>query len=186
MTHICVGNQTIIGSDNGLSPDRRQAIIWINAEILLIEPLGTNFNKILIEIYTLSFKKMHLKISSGKWKAISSRPQCVKVGNSPTLSCRLFIPFIHPSPSHYDYVTMRAMASQITSLTIVYSTDFSGTDERKHQSTASLAFVRGIHRWPVNSQTQMVSKAENVFIWWRHHANRSPVSICECFHWAMN
>ena len=72
VTHICVGNQTIIGSINGLSPDRRQAIIWINAEILLIGPLGTNFSEILIEIYALSFKKMHLKLSSGKW-----RPFCL-------------------------------------------------------------------------------------------------------------
>ena len=46
---------------------------------------------------------------------------------------------------------MGAMASLITSLTIVYSTVYSGTDHRKHQSSASLAFVRGIHRWPVNS-----------------------------------
>ena len=46
---------------------------------------------------------------------------------------------------------MGAMASQITSLAIVYSTDYSGADQRKHQSSASLAFVRGIHRWPVNS-----------------------------------
>ena len=52
---------------------------------------------------------------------------------------------------HYNEVIMGAMASQITSLTIVYSTVYSGTDERKHQSSASLAFVRGIHRWPVNS-----------------------------------
>ena len=43
------------------------------------------------------------------------------------------------------------MASQITSLTIVYSTVYSGEDQRKHQSSASLAFVRGIHRGPVNS-----------------------------------
>ena len=50
--------------------------------------------------------------------------------------------------SHYCDVIMGAMASQITSLTIVYST---GADQRKHQSSASLAFVRGIHRWPVNS-----------------------------------
>ena len=46
---------------------------------------------------------------------------------------------------------MSMMVSQITSLTIVYSTIYSGADERKHQSSASLAFVRGIHRWPVNS-----------------------------------
>ena len=52
---------------------------------------------------------------------------------------------------HNDNVTMIAMVSQTTSLTIVYSTVYLGTDERKHQSSASLAFVRGIHRWPVNS-----------------------------------
>ena len=47
---------------------------------------------------------------------------------------------------------MGAMASQITSLTIVYSAIYSGADQRKHQSSASLAFVRGIHRSLVNSQ----------------------------------
>ena len=52
---------------------------------------------------------------------------------------------------HYDDVTMSLMASQITSLTIVYSTFYSGADQRKLQSSASLAFVRGIHRGPVNS-----------------------------------
>ena len=61
-THICVGNLTIIASDNGLSPGQRQAIIWTNAGILFIGPLGTNFNEILIEIDTFSFKKMHLKM----------------------------------------------------------------------------------------------------------------------------
>ena len=51
---------------------------------------------------------------------------------------------------HYTDVIMGAMASQITSLTMVYSTVYSGADPRKHQSSASLAFVRGIHRSPVN------------------------------------
>ena len=54
-------------------------------------------------------------------------------------------------PSDYTDVIMRAMASPITGVSIVYSAVYSGTDERKHQSSASLAFVRGIHRWPVNS-----------------------------------
>ena len=63
--HICVGKLTIIGSDNGLSPGRCQAIIWTNDWILLIGPLGTYFSAI-------SFKKMHLKMSSGKW-----RPFCL-------------------------------------------------------------------------------------------------------------
>ena len=72
VTHICVSKLTIIGSDNGLSPGRRQAIIWTNAGILLIGPLGTNFSQILVEIYTFSFKKMRLKGSSAKW-----RPFCL-------------------------------------------------------------------------------------------------------------
>ena len=66
VTHICVSKLTIIGSDNGLSPDRRQAIIWTNAGLLSIGPLGTNFSEILIEILKFSFKKMHLKVSSAK------------------------------------------------------------------------------------------------------------------------
>ena len=66
VAHICVSNLTIIGSDNGLSPGRRQAIIWTNAGILLIGPSGTNFSEILIEIHTFSIKKMHLKMSSAK------------------------------------------------------------------------------------------------------------------------
>ena len=67
VTHICVGNLTIIGSDKGLSPGRRQAITGTNVGILLIGPLGTSFSEMLIEIHTLSFKKIHLKMSSGKW-----------------------------------------------------------------------------------------------------------------------
>ena len=72
VTHICVGKITIIGSDNGLSPERRQAMIWTNAGILLIGPLRTNFSEIFIGIQTFSFKKMHLKMSSAKL-----RPFCL-------------------------------------------------------------------------------------------------------------
>ena len=61
VTHIWVDNITSIGSDNGLSPGRRQAIIWTNAGILLIGPLETNFSEISVEILTFSFKKMRLK-----------------------------------------------------------------------------------------------------------------------------
>ena len=56
-----------------------------------------------------------------------------------------------PMDSHYSDVKMSPITFQITSLTIVYSTVYSAADQRKHQSSASLAFVRGIHRWPVNS-----------------------------------
>ena len=67
MSHICVSKLTIIGSDNGLSPGGRQAIIWTNAGIMLIGPLRTNFYGTLIKIHTFSFKKMQLKLSFGKW-----------------------------------------------------------------------------------------------------------------------
>ena len=70
--HICVGNLASLGPDNGLLPGRRQAIIWTDAGILLIGPLGTNFSEILIDIHTFSFTKMHLKMSSTKW-----RPFCL-------------------------------------------------------------------------------------------------------------
>ena len=72
VTHICVGTNTNIGSDNGLSPGRCQAIIWINAGILLIGPLGTNVSENSIGIQTFSFKNMHLNMSSAKW-----RPFCL-------------------------------------------------------------------------------------------------------------
>ena len=83
--------------------------------------------------------------------------------------------------SHYNDVIMGLIAFQITSLTIVYSIVYSDADQRKHQSSASLAFVRGIHRGPVNAgnspgtdefTAQMASYAENISIWWRHHENQ--------------
>ena len=57
---------------------------------------------------------------------------------------------VRMSSSHYDDVIMTMLASQITSLTVVYSIVYSGVNQRKHQSSASLAFVREIHRGPVN------------------------------------
>ena len=65
--HICVGKLTIIDSDNGLSPERRQAIIWTNAGILLIGPLQTKYSEILIKIQTFLLKKILLKMSSTKY-----------------------------------------------------------------------------------------------------------------------
>ena len=67
VAHICVSKLTNIGSDNGLSPGRCQAIIWTIAGILLIGPLGTIFSEILIEISTFPFTKMHLNVLSAKW-----------------------------------------------------------------------------------------------------------------------
>ena len=71
VTHICVSKLTNIGSDDGLSHGRRQAIIWTNAGILLIRTLGTYFSEIRGKILSFSFKKMHLKMSSAKWRPFS-------------------------------------------------------------------------------------------------------------------
>ena len=69
---------------------------------------------------------------------------------------------------------MTTKASQITSLTIVYSTVYSDADQRKNQSSASLAFVNS----PVTGEfpAQMTNNAENVCIWWRHHVFRMKLS----------
>ena len=85
VTHIC-SKLTTIGSDNGLSPGRRQAITWTNGGILLIGPLGINFSEILIEINKFSFNKMDLKMSSAKWRIfrlslneLSAGPVCIYI-----------------------------------------------------------------------------------------------------------
>ena len=85
VTHICVVKLTNIGSDNGLSPGRRQAIIWTNSGILLIRPLGTNFIEILIGIQTFSFKK----ISSAKWRSFCLGLNVLKQDLSSWFSCGL-------------------------------------------------------------------------------------------------
>ena len=80
---------------------------------------------------------------------------------------------------HYNDVIMSAMASQITSHTIAYSTVYSSADQRKYQSSASLAFVRGIHRWPVNAlhkgpvTRKMFPFDDTIMIW-------IPVIHCPC------
>ena len=158
MTHIYVSKLTTIGSDNGLSPGRRQAIIWTNDGILLIRNFRTHFSEIVSEIHTFSFKKMHFKMSSGKWRSSCLGLNASKhFGHAFHRDCycvcqNVFSPQSTPRiPPHYNDVIMGAIASQITSLTTVYSIVYSDADQRKHQSSASLAFVRGIHRGPVNS-----------------------------------
>ena len=81
---------------------------------------------------------------------------------------------------------MVAIASQITSLTIVYSTVYSDADQRKHQSSALLAFVRGIHRGPVNSPhkwpvTQKMFPFDDVIMW--QLVEQLHLFCWECFHW---
>ena len=76
--HPCVGKLTIIGSDNGLSPGRPQAIIWTNAGILLIGPLGTNFSEILKRNSNIFIQENVLENVVCEMASILSRPWCVK------------------------------------------------------------------------------------------------------------
>ena len=94
MTHICTDNLTIIGSDNGLSPAWRQAIIWTNAGILLIGPSGINFSEIVIAIHIVPLNKMHLKMLSTKW-----RPFCLGLNVLWTKICDKKITLF------WDYIT---------------------------------------------------------------------------------
>ena len=92
-------------------------------------------------------------------------------------------PRIEVDYAHYNDVTVDAIASQITSLTIVYSIVYSDADHRKHQSSASLAFVRGIHRGPVNSPhkwpvTRKMFRFDDVIMIDRHdHSKTGAVGI---------
>ena len=99
---ICASvNRAIIGPDNGLSPDWRRAIIWTNDGILLIGPLGTNFSEIIIKSQAFSFKKMHLKMSPGKWQpsclglvvlCVSNNNNCSNISLNVSLDINSLIP----------------------------------------------------------------------------------------------
>ena len=78
VTHICVSKLIMTVSHNGLAPSRRQVIIWTSVGILLIGPLGTHFSEILFEIHTFSFKRIHLKMSSGKWQPFCLGPSVLR------------------------------------------------------------------------------------------------------------
>ena len=85
-------------TDNGPSPVRRQAITWTNARILLIGPSETNFSDILIGIQMFSFKKMHLKMSSAKW-----RPFCLGLNEL------RYIPCVHCGPRSFCNIRYRSI-----------------------------------------------------------------------------
>ena len=78
--------------------------------------------------------------------------------------------------SHYNDVIMSAMASQSPASRLFAQRFSQGADKRKHQSSASVAFVRGIHRWPVNSPHKWPINAENVSIWWRNHPSKHDIN----------
>ena len=125
----------------------RQAIIWANVGLLLIAPLGIHFSGILIKIITFSVKKMHLKMS-GNWC-----PFCF--GLNGLTVCTL----------QWRCNDVSAMASQITDVSIVYSTVCSGADQRKHQSSWLLC---SLFRRKCLLVTVVSILLPEWMSWWRH------------------
>ena len=170
VTHICVNNLTTIGSVNGSSPGRRKAITWTNAGILLIGPLGTNFSEILIEIPKFSFKKMHLKVSSGKW-----RPFCLGLNE-----------LMYASPGFSELIIMLIHWKGIVKLSLQWRHNGRNgiSNHQPHDCLLNRLFrcrskktsklcVTGLCAGNslVTSEfpAQRASNGENVSIWWRHH-----------------
>ena len=173
---------TIIGSDNGLSPERRQAIIWTNAGMLLIRPLGANFREILIEIQTFSLKKIRLKMSAAKCCSFrlglnvlkhlyNSRVFMIKsVTDWPDFrkGCRECGPGIDRRQQLQWRHNERDGASNHQLQDRLFNRLF----RRRSKETSKLR-VTGLceANSPVTSEfpTQRASNTENVSIWWRHH-----------------
>ena len=118
-----------------------------NVRLLPIGPLGKKVSESLIKIQNFSSWECIWKYSL-RTAANLSRGRWINEGHWWVM---IFHSFVRMLSLHYNDVITSAIASQITSLTIIYSTVYSGAYQRKHQSSASLSFVRGIHRWPVNS-----------------------------------
>ena len=116
MTHICVDNLTIIGSDNGLSPDRRQAIIWHNAGILLIGPLGTKFNEIFNRNSNILIEGKHLKMSSAKWQAFCLGLYVLKIHTRLALSPRMAGPPLSGKHSHRLHLSGQAIGKKYSAV----------------------------------------------------------------------
>ena len=141
MTHKCVGNLTIIGSDNGLTPGRCPANIWTNACVFLVGPVETNFNEISIGILTFSFKKMCLKASSAIW-----RPFCVGLNvlnTRSTSALEEWRVWINRTPKQPKWVNVKIKN------TMTYM-DHDDVIKWKHLPRY-WPFVWGIHRSPVSS-----------------------------------
>ena len=156
MTHICVSKLTIIGSDNGLSPGWHKAIIWKNAGILLIKPLGKK------SVKTLS-KFIQFRSPECNWKCrLRNRSHFISASMCFTAkllihygSLRIEFNWIFFAelnlPLRWRHNELGDVSNhQPHNCLLIYDV-YSGADQRKHQSSASLAFVRGIHRWAVNS-----------------------------------
>ena len=125
---MCVSKLIIIGPDNGLSPGRRQAIIWTNAGILLIRALGTNLTEVLGEIHTFSFKKNVFENLVFEMASILPRPQCVNITPS--------IDRIHTGPEPPIIILIDVLVPDCDSV------DYSQTSNMRHSLMGNIIVVR--------------------------------------------
>ena len=147
VTHICVGNLTIIGSDIGLSPHRHQAIIWTNAGLLLIRHVGTNFGEISNEILTFSFKKMRLKRPSAKWRpfclglnVLNVDPDCIQ---NPNMVIIEFVDVIM-----LDHATSSASTIQVIQIRQYFLKLLSPINTFKYTFVDQISFHKVAYRKP--------------------------------------
>ena len=175
-----VGKLTIMDSDNGLSPGRRQAIIWTNAGILLTRTSGISFSEILSEIHTVSFKKMHLKMPSAKWRQFClglsvlrdnsdfAKSTCWTFGTLEKLP-----PLTRPTKIHY-FMSLQWRHNEHDGVSNHQPHDcfLNRLFGRTSKKTSKL-HVTGLceENSPVTGEfpVQRASNAENVSILWRHH-----------------
>ena len=162
LTHICVGNLAIIGSDNGFSPYRRHAIICTNDGILLIGPLGTNFSGILIEIHIFLFRKL----SSEKWRSFCLGLNVLSCGKS-----------IASTSNHSMSLQWRHNGRDSVSNHQPHGCLLGRLFRRRSKKTSKLRATGlcagnspGTDKFPA----QMASNAETVSIWRRRHVIIDP------------
>ena len=143
-----------IGSSNGLSPVGLQVFTWTSVDVFFLGPLGTNFSEVRIKIKNLNFfMEMHLKISSAKWRSFFRVSWCGGAWIHRILE-------LLTEGRHYGDVIMGAIASQMTSLTIVYSTTYFRRSKKASKLRVtglcvgnSPVPVNSSHKWPVTRKT---------------------------------
>ena len=156
--HVCDSKLIPIGSDNGLPPDWHQAIIWTNAGMLLIWPLGTNLSEILIKNSYIFIRENVFENVVWKMAAILSPPQCVDCSGRCYL-CDVFSPFLNIT---WESWRQWSLANQL----FIQQAFIKGNIEAVHYWT----IMGGIHRWPVDGfSAQRTSNAESISMLWGHH-----------------
>ena len=147
----------------------QEAIIWTKVDITPYDDTRPQWVNLLIPLYGMQSLynrcEFLLYIFSNFWPHVDSI-SLVNLGWMPIITHYMpLLTAIITMTSYWAWRRLKSQASRIFTQTFIQAQ----MHERKHQSSASLVFVRGIHRWPVNSPHKKASNAENTSIWWRHY-----------------